>query len=207
MSPRQKFEIGLDRSGERLGRLRRLKDCIPPAFPSVQGNTRKIDYQRGIRTDHSQFRNPRIESPLYHGMSVPVKKHPIDPNIIYAFVEGEWYPMLRVKTDADASSTDPLSLAEAEENAVLHGKVLASQSEANMAVAGIIERMDRKWAERSASKDGDVEGHGGSEASEREAHYDEEAASESSGSKGDDKSLAQQMKLLKDGGYHGQRYK
>ncbi|MFD1557551.1 DDE-type integrase/transposase/recombinase [Paraburkholderia silviterrae] len=206
MSPRQKFENGLDRSGRRRGRLRNLKDCIPFAFPTVRGATRKLDCQRGIRTDHSQFRNPRLESPVYQGMSVQVKRHPIDPNVIYAFVKGEWYPMLRVKTDADISSTEPISLAEFEENAILHSRVLESQHEANMAVSGIVESMDQKWTERVAVNQCEKKDPESDEETEDKQHSNDGAESKSFGGPGEGPSLADQMRLLKSGGYHAKRY-
>ncbi|WP_429456598.1 hypothetical protein [Paraburkholderia sp. JPY465] len=207
MSPRQKFEKGLDGAGRRPGRKRYLKDCIPFAFPTVRGNTRKLDCQRGIRTDHSQFRNPRLESPLYHGLSVQVKNHPIDPNIIYADVKGEWYPMLRVKTDADSSSTEPISLAEAEENFILHSRVLESQYEANMAVSGIVESMDRKWTQRVAANQWEQENSDPDEEAGDKQLDDDVAQTKSSGGAEEEASLAEQMRLLKSGGYHAKRYK
>ncbi|WP_211616761.1 integrase catalytic domain-containing protein [Paraburkholderia haematera] len=207
MSPRQKFESGLDRSGKRLGRLRRLKDCIPCAFPTVRGTTRVIDCQRGIRTNHSQYRNSRLERPQYHRMSVQVKSHPIDPNIVYAFVNKEWYPMLRVKTDADTSSTELISLAESEENVILHSRVLESQHEANMATSAIVESMDQKWAERVAANGCDQNDQDTDEETEGGQHSADGAESKSSDGPNEDKPLAEQMQLLKSGGYHAKRYK
>jgi putative transposase len=206
MSPRQKFEIGLDRSGKRLGRIRRIKDCIPLAFPSVRGFTRKIDYQRGIHANHSQFRNPRIESPLYDGLSVPVKQHPIDRNIIYAYVEREWYPLLRVKSDADASSTDRLSLAEYEENLILHSKTLASQSEANQAVVEIVAEMDRLWADRPIKQGSEFDNSVPNDASQNSFKSNEANELDSQNEGSDDTSIEQQLRVLREGGYHGQMY-
>ncbi|CAN7361986.1 hypothetical protein [Paraburkholderia sp. SIMBA_054] len=202
MSPRQKFEMGLDRSGERLGRLRRIKDCIPLAFPSVRGATRKIDYQRGIRTNLSRFRNPRLESPQYHRLSVPVKMHPIDPNVAYAFVDHEWYPLQREKSDADASSTDPITLAEFEENFILHSRTLASQSEANIEVADIVEDMDGQCAERVNGQRNDSEAAEPSDESQKARVSNDGIESDS-----DDLSLEQQLRVLRERGYHAQTYR
>jgi putative transposase len=206
MSPRQKFEIGLDQSGKRLGRLRRLEECIPLAFPSVSGFSRKIDYQRGVHARNSQFRNPRLETPQYQGVVAEVKYHPIDPNVIYSFVDKEWHPMLRVKNDADKSATAPLSLAELEERKILHSRTLVSQSEANMAVGQIVADMDRLSADRASTFNANAAsrmsdpggGHPVSGETVNVPKRNKQNKKESS--------LAKQLRELRDGGYHGKRY-
>jgi putative transposase len=206
MSPRQKFEIGMDRSGKRLGRLRRLEDCIPLAFPSVSGFSRKIDYQRGVHAKNSQFRNPRLETPQYQGVDAEVKYHPIDPNVIYAFVDKEWHPMLRVKTDADNSLSDSLSLAEFEERRILHSRTLASQSEANMAVANIVADMDRHSAERTSTRSANSASQAPNTSGKQQV-IDKTADTTKPDKKNrKESSLAKQLRHLRDGGYHGKRY-
>ena len=205
MSPRQKFEIGLDRSGERLGRIVNMEDCIPHAFPSVRGFWRRIDCQRGIQVGYSQFRNPRVEKPMYHGLSVEVKEHPLDRSVVYAFVDREWYPMLRVGSEVDHYSDSNFSVADFEERRILHSRTMVSQKAANMEAAKEILKMERQAAEREVERrmdsptvcaqagDGEDEPGGADGGNSPAATTPQD-------------SLRTQLERLRRGGFHGSRY-
>ncbi|MBC8732306.1 integrase catalytic domain-containing protein [Paraburkholderia sp. UCT2] len=202
--PRQKFEVGLDRGGQRLGRLKRLEDCIPHAFPTVKGFTRTIDYQRGVRYDYSQYRNPRLEYRKFDGMSVETKYHPIDPEIVYTFVEKEWYPMFRVSEGVQAATSRYSLLAAAEERKVLHCRTLKSQADANIGVSEIIADLEKKAMARftSAAKTQDREAYQGP----THCFDTEEYPRETEGGANQPETTEQTLERLRSGGYHGTRY-
>ncbi|KVK96205.1 hypothetical protein WJ45_19995 [Burkholderia ubonensis] len=93
VTPASQYDIGLSTSGRRLHRLMREADMIPVAFPSVRGRTRKIDCQRGIWVNFQYYRNPRLEKPELDGLDVLVKPHLLYPDIAYALVHNEWFPI------------------------------------------------------------------------------------------------------------------
>jgi len=142
MSPAQMFELGLERSGRRLHRLKNLEDCIPHVFPSVRGYSRTIDAQRGVRTNYGQYHNTRLESAMYDGLVVPTKYHPIDPKVIYVFVGNEWVPMTLSRNDETWRASTFFNMAHLEEQRMLESLTRDSQNDANVRISALIERMN-----------------------------------------------------------------
>ncbi|MFP3554621.1 transposase family protein [Paraburkholderia sp. SIMBA_049] len=99
VSPLTHYQTGLDRAGRRLHRLRREDDLIPAALPSVRGQTRVLDAQRGIKVGRHYYRNQRLERQDLHGQTVPVKAHLLYPETIFAFVDREWHPLYSDRFD------------------------------------------------------------------------------------------------------------
>ncbi|NUX57668.1 DDE-type integrase/transposase/recombinase [Paraburkholderia youngii] len=206
MSPAAKFEAGLERSGQRLHRLKRFEDCIPHAFPSVRGHTRTIDAQRGVRANYGQYHNARLESPMFHGLVVPTKYHPLDPKVIYVFVGNEWIPMILGKDDGTWQASTFFNMAHLEERRMLESLTRDSQSDANMRVSRLIAQM-----ESSANDDVDLDQVTPEPALPHHVGADNPPAvsvgEEGAGARDSrDSALVETMKGLLAGGYRGARY-
>ncbi|CAE6848995.1 hypothetical protein [Paraburkholderia nemoris] len=93
ITPLCQYSKGLDMAGQRLHRLKRESDLIPVALPSVRGQTRVLDAQRGVRVDRQYYRNPLLERQHFHKQCVPVKSHLLYPETVFALVDDTWYPM------------------------------------------------------------------------------------------------------------------
>lgn len=206
MSPAMKFETGLERSGQRLHRLKRVEDCIPHAFPSVRGHTRTIDAQRGVRANYGQYHNSRLESAMFHGLVVPTKYHPLDPKVIYVFVRNEWIPMILGKDDGTWQASTFFNMAHLEEQRMLESLTRDSQCDANMRVSRLLGQM-----EAAARDDVDVDPATPDQAlPEHSSVANLPAASGAEDVPGSgsnrDSALVETMKELLAGGYRGARY-
>ncbi|MEX3982258.1 transposase family protein [Paraburkholderia sp. EG287A] len=205
MSPRQKFEIGMDRAGKRLGRLRRLDQCVPHIFPSVKGITRVIDYQRGVHANNRQYRNPRLERPRFDGVKAETRCHPLDHKRIYVWVEDEWYPMFEVPTGPDENTSDASVQACFEEKRVLYGRTLASQQDANAEVAGIVVEMQEKATLREKARRARAAKQG--PASNSRPRLSASAPKvDAKGEGSTSESMAERLRRLRQEGYRGKRY-
>lgn len=205
ISPAAKFESGLERSGQRLHRLKRVEDCIPHVFPFVKGYKRTIDAQRGVRANYGQYHNTRLESAMYDGLVVPTKYHPLDPTVIYVFVSNEWIPMVLGRDDGTWRASTFSNMAHLEEQRMLESLTRDSQSDANTRVSELIEQLE------SAEND-DVDIEPVTPCSAQSPRREQEIpmsldAEIAEGTRGLSNSrLAETMRELLDGGYSGERY-
>jgi hypothetical protein len=171
----------------------------------VRGFTRTIDCQRGVHANYRQYRNPRLERPQYDGIKAETRCHPLDPHVIYVWVEKEWHPMFEVVTEPDANASDFSSQASIEERRILYGKTLISQKEANTAVAGIIIDMEKKAAQREVRRTKAAsQGRGMTSQQRRPAKA---GKSDATSITGQTESLSESLKRLRQEGYRGERYK
>ncbi|UEP45255.1 integrase catalytic domain-containing protein [Burkholderia sp. B21-005] len=146
VSPASRFEIGLAASGRRLHRLRREADMIPVAFPSVRGRTRKIDCQRGIWVNYQYYRNPRLEKREFDGLEVVVKPHLLYPDIAYALVNHEWFPLYSTKFGSLDKLSDYKRRSLNDEYLTLQRYVEESQQDSAEQLASLTNRINSRDA-------------------------------------------------------------
>lgn len=201
VSPRYMFDRGLDQSGQRLNRIKRIEDCIPHAFPTVRGRTRVIDAQRGVEINYKHYRNPHLEHAQYHGLKVHVKWDPLRKNVVYVFVGHRWVPMYCGDVVERSAFDDFFAFAHSEEELILQELTRTSQAEANQKFAAVVDELqERATQERIYSEEED----------EESEPADEDVAGEGVGSgkngEDSDRSIQDAMEELKREGFHGETY-
>ncbi|WP_321955893.1 integrase catalytic domain-containing protein [Paraburkholderia bannensis] len=196
-SPRAKFELELDRTGKRLHRTRTIDSCIPMAFPSVRGQTRTIDCQRGIRTNYGCYRNPRLEHPQFHGLKVPVRYHPVNPKIVYAFVKNEWFPMHFMGQHFDLVDSGFKNIVGLEERLALQLPHRSSRHQSNMEASALIEKFNE-----SATSEFDEMNVDALQEPNEPSYSEEDRVSEKDGVR----SIEDEMAMLAQGGFLGTRH-
>ncbi|WP_322093625.1 integrase catalytic domain-containing protein [Paraburkholderia bannensis] len=193
VSPRVAYEKGLTSSGERLNRVKKLADCVPLAYPSVKGFSRTLDAQRGVTCNYGRYRNPRLEELKYNGMRVPVRADLLDPFVVYAQVNHEWYPMYLDGANMELSLST--RQAHAEEWKVLQCLVRDSQHDSNIKLADFLGEIDEEVLAREYFEEGDDEADVSTE-SDNSSDQDADAK----------QSFSNLFKKFTSEGFHGQQY-
>ena len=100
--PRERFEAGLARSGERVARYVALDESLRILLAwTPSPATRKVDPVRGITIEHLRYWHPVFGAGDVAGSTVEVKVDPADCTVVFARVRDEWVTCRLADNDAD----------------------------------------------------------------------------------------------------------
>lgn len=90
-SPRQEFEAGLARGGNRLHRIVLYnEEFLMLTLPTTAKGTAKVMPSRGVKINHVYYWCDAFRDPEVQCTEVPIRYDPFDAGIAYAFVGKQW---------------------------------------------------------------------------------------------------------------------
>jgi putative transposase len=90
-SPREAFDIGLVRTGNRLHRIVPYnEEFLMLTLPTTAKGTAKVSPSRGVKINHVYYWCQAFRELGTQGETVPVRYDPFDAGIAYAFVRQQW---------------------------------------------------------------------------------------------------------------------
>jgi len=91
MTPREAFQMGMLRGGER-GHLAAFygDEFRYLSLPSTPKETAQVTPRKGIKLNYVYYRAKALDAPEVHYQQVPVRYDPFDIGIIYAYVQKRW---------------------------------------------------------------------------------------------------------------------
>jgi hypothetical protein len=90
-SPREAFEMGMRKGGERLHKLIPYDESFRMfTLPATRKGTAKVHPQLGVKINHIYYWADAFRSPEISGSQVPVRYDPFDAGIAYAYIKRHW---------------------------------------------------------------------------------------------------------------------
>lgn len=150
-SPREAFEVGIQRSGARAHRLVPYDETFRMAtLPAAPRGAAKVDPQRGVKAHYLWYWAEAMRHPEVAGSRVPVRYDPFDVGIGYAYLRGRWeqcvsehYAVFRGRTERELR----LASLELRRRRQLHGERAAVSGRALaelLAESGRYEALERQ---------------------------------------------------------------
>lgn len=91
LSPRESFELGMQRSGARSFRLIPYdENFIVMTLPSTKLGKSKVQPGSGVKANYIYYWADIMKDPLVEGTVVPIRYDPFDIGIAYAYVKNKW---------------------------------------------------------------------------------------------------------------------
>ena len=101
-TPRDVFDRGLARDGERVARHVTFDDTLRILLAqTVRGDSRRVDPVRGLVVDYLRYWHDDFQYGDVAGASVPVKLDVADCSVVFAYVRGRWITCRLADGDAD----------------------------------------------------------------------------------------------------------
>ncbi len=90
-TPREAFEMGLERSGFRPERMIRYdQDFVMCTMPTTAKGTAKISPGRGVKLNHVYYWSDTLRDPEFELRQLAVRYDPFDAGTAYAFCRNQW---------------------------------------------------------------------------------------------------------------------
>jgi|SRR5579875_1594700 len=90
-TPREAFEMGLERSGFRAERMIRYdQDFVMCTMPTTAKGTAKISPGRGVKINHVYYWSDTFRDPEFEQQQLAVRYDPFDAGTAYAFCRNQW---------------------------------------------------------------------------------------------------------------------
>jgi len=90
-TPREAFEMGLERSGFRPERMIRYdQDFVMCTMPTTAKGTVKVSPGRGVRINHVYYWSDTFRDPEFEQCQLAVRYDPFDAGTAYAFCRNQW---------------------------------------------------------------------------------------------------------------------
>jgi putative transposase len=90
-TPREAFEMGLERSGFRPERtIRYDQDFVMCTMPTTAKGTAKISPGRGVKINHVYYWSDTLRDPEFEQRQLAVRYDPFDAGTSYAFCRNQW---------------------------------------------------------------------------------------------------------------------
>jgi transposase InsO family protein len=90
-SPKEAFEMGLERSGFRPERMIRYgQDFVMCTMPTTAKGTVKISPGRGVKINHVYYWSDTFRDPEFEQRQLAVRYDPFDAGTAYAFCQNQW---------------------------------------------------------------------------------------------------------------------
>jgi putative transposase len=90
-TPREAFEMGLERSGFRPERMIRYdQGFVMCTMPTTAKGTAKVSPGRGVKINHVYYWSDTLRDPEFEQRQLPVRYDPFDVGTAYAFCRNQW---------------------------------------------------------------------------------------------------------------------